>query len=340
MAQGISLEQTFPGPAKLVLPKADKGTDWEVNNYEGAHYGPISLLRATAESVNTVYAQLVTRVGPEKVVEMARRLGIKSELSPHASIALGTAEVSVLDMAGAFLTFQSKGMQIEPRVIRRITQNDSVLVDDKPKATRVLDRVAAEKVSYALQQVVDEGSGMAAALPQAQVWGKTGTTEGYGDAWFVGYTRQFTTAVWMGNPEGPAKPLHNVHGVSRVNGGSLPAQIFNRYMSKANPPDDTPPDKVPDLTGRTVAPVASIASSGSSSSSGFRSTTTVVEEEEEVEAEESPSTTAQPTTASTQPSIVTVPTTAPPVVTTQATTPASTAPRSRPTVTFTIPERP
>ncbi|HEX2048956.1 MAG TPA: transglycosylase domain-containing protein [Acidimicrobiales bacterium] len=339
MAQGISLEQTFRGPAQIILPKADKGTDWEVNNYDGAHYGPISLLRATAESVNTVYAQLVTTVGPEKVVEMARRLGIKSELTPHASIALGTADVSVLEMAGAYLTLQSKGMQIEPRVIRRITQNDSVLVDDKPRATRVLDRAVAEKVSYALQQVVDEGSGTAAALPQAQVWGKTGTTDLYGDAWFVGYTRQFTTAVWMGYPEGQAKPLHNVHGVSRVNGGSLPAQIFKRYMSKANPADDTPPDKVPDLTGRTVAPVAAVASSGSSSSSGSRSTTTVAEEEEEEDEEESPTTTARPATATTVPEPVTVPSTAPSAVTTP-TTSATNAPRPRPTVTFTIPDRP
>ena len=340
MAQGISLEQTFPGPARIVLPKADKGTDWEVNNYEGAHYPNISLLRATAQSVNTVYAQLIHRIGPEKVVEMAHRLGVKSELSPHASIALGTADVSVLEMAGAYLTFQSKGMQIEPRVIRRITQNDSVLVDDKPKSTRVLDRAVAEKVNYALQQVMDEGSGSGAALPQAQVWGKTGTTDLYGDAWFVGFTRQLTTAVWMGYPEGQSKPLYNVQGVSRVSGGSLPADVFRRFMSKANPPDPTPPDRIPDLTGRTVAPVASIASSASSSSSrsGSSAATTTVVEEEEVE--EAPTTTVRSTTPPTAPASATVPTTAAPLVTTPTTAPATTAPRPRPTVTFTIPERP
>ena len=343
MNQGYSLEAPYRGPAKIVLPKADKGEDWEVNNYEGASYGTISLLDATANSVNTVYAQLVLQVGPAKVVEMAHKLGVKAELNPDASIALGTADVSVLDMASAYLTLQSKGMQIEPRVVRRITQNSSVLVDDRPKSTRVLDRAVADKVGYALQQVVDEGSGTAAALPQAQVWGKTGTTDLYGDAWFVGYTRQFTTAVWMGYPEGQAKPLHNIHGVTRVNGGSLPAQIFKRFMAKANPPDPTPPDKVPDLTGRRdVAPVASIASSGSGgsgssgSSSGSGTTTTTPGAEEE---EESPPTTARPSTAATVPPQTTA-ATSPPQVTTTPTTPTPTAPRPRPTINFTIPERP
>ncbi len=270
VSQNISLESTLPGPAKIILPKADNGQDWEVNNYEGASYGRISLLDATANSVNTVYAQLVTQVGAQKVVDMAHRLGVTSDLAPNNSIALGTGNVSVLEMADAYLTFQAKGMHVQPRVIRQIKQNDSVLVDDRPVTNRVLDRTIADKVNYALQQVVDRGSGTAAALPQAQVRGKTGTTDAYGDAWFIGYTSKLTTAVWMGYPEGQSKPLYNIHGVAKVNGGSLPAQIFNRFMSKASPPDDTPPGTVPDLSGNalgTVATVSPSSSGGSSSSS-------------------------------------------------------------------------
>jgi penicillin-binding protein 1A len=263
--QNIGLESTLPGPAKIVLPKADNGQDWEVNNYEGASYGRISLLDATANSVNTVYAQLVTQVGPKNVVDMAHRLGVTSDLAPNASIALGTGNVSVLEMADAYLTLQTRGMHVQARVIRQIKQNDSVLVDDRPVTNRVLDRTIADKVNYALQQVIDRGSGTAAALPQAQVWGKTGTTDAYGDAWFVGYTRQLTTAVWMGYPEGQSKPLYNIHGVAKVNGGSLPAQIFKRFMSKASPPDDTPPGTVPNLAGNALAPASTVASSGSSS---------------------------------------------------------------------------
>ena len=343
MNQGISLEATFPGPAKLVLPKADNGADWEINNYEGAAYGRISLLTATAQSVNTVYAQLVTEVKPQNVVDMAKKLGVKADLAPIASIALGTADVSVLDMASVYQTFQTRGMHVEPRVIRKITQNDSVLVDDRPKSTRVIDRSVAEKVNYALQQVVEEGSGTRAALPQAQVWGKTGTTDLYGDAWFVGYTRHLTTAVWMGYPEGQSKPLYNIHGERRVSGGSLPAQIFKRFMTTASPADATPPDKIPDLSGKTPAPVASVLSSGSSSSgsSGSSSggsssgvTTTTAPEEEEA-----PPTTARQSTASTLPP-ATVPPRSEPDVTTP-TMPATTQPRPRTTFTVpTIPSRP
>ena len=340
MRQDISLEATFSGPAKLILPKADKGTDWEVNNYEGSSYGRISLLTATAQSVNTVYAQLVDTVKPQNVLDMAKKLGVKADLAPNASIALGTADVSVLDMASVYHTFQTRGMKVEPRVIRRVTQNESVLVDDRPKSERVLDRGVAEKVNYALQQVVEEGSGTAAALPQAQVWGKTGTTDLYGDAWFVGYTRQLTTAVWMGYPEGQSKPLHNVHGVRRVNGGSLPAQIFKRFMTKASPADATPPDKIPDLSGRTPAPVSSVASSGSSSSgsstgsgSSSRSSSATTTTEP---VEDAPATTVAPRTAVTLPD-VTVPTTQP--VISPPSTPATTAP-TRPRATVTVPTIP
>ncbi len=332
--QGISLEAPFPGPAKIVLPKADNGADWEVNNYENAAFGRISLLNATANSVNTVYAQLVVQVGPDKVVDMAHRLGVKANLNPNASIALGTADVSVLDMASTYLTFQAKGMHVEPRVIRKLTQNDSVLIDDKPKTTRVLDRAVADKVNYALQQVVDTGSGTAAALPQAQVWGKTGTTDQYGDAWFVGYTRQLTTAVWMGYPDGQSKQLLDIHSVRKVNGGSLPAQIFKRFMSKASPPDPTPPDKVPDLSGKSPASVPSVTSPGSGSSSSGSSTTTTTAPA----SDDPPATTVKPGPVVTLPEVITVPTTQPAF--TPPTQPTTTVARPRSTLTVpTLPSR-
>jgi penicillin-binding protein 1A len=228
-------------------------------------------------------------------------------------------------------------------VIRKITQNDSVLVDDRAQSTRVIDRSVAEKVNYALQQVVEAGSGSGAALPgQAQVWGKTGTTDEYGDAWFVGYTRQLTTAVWMGYPEGQSNKLLNIHGVKKVNGGSLPAQIFKRFMSKASPADATPPDKVPDLSGKTPAPVATVLSSGSASSgssgsssggSSSASTTTIAPAEDAP-----PTTTPRQSTATVPPA--TVPTAPDPFVTTP-TAPATTTPRPRTTFTIpTIPPRP
>ncbi len=355
MSQNLGLESApFLGPAKIVLPKADNGADWEVNNYENASYGRISLLNATTASVNTIYAQLVVSLGPDKVVDMAHRLGVKSPLEPNASIALGTADVSVLEMADAYLTLQTKGVQVEPRVIKKITQGDSTLVDDRPKTTRVLEKAVAEKVNYALKQVVDAGSGAGAAISQAQVRGKTGTTDVNGDAWFVGYTSKLTTAVWMGYPEGQSKPLLNIHGVAKVNGGSLPAEIFKRYMAVASPADDTPPEKVPDLSGRTVGPVSSVPSYGSSSGSGpdsssgrssrapVTTTATTVASAEPAASETSTTTVVRPrvTIPSIEPSTPTPPTfppTAPDVTSPLATVPVTPL---RPTRTIpTSPER-
>jgi penicillin-binding protein 1A len=234
--QGYTVESSFAGPATIVLPGADAGDDWEVENYEGASYGRINLIDATANSVNTVYAQLTTAIGPEAVADMARKLGVnRSKLKPVVSLPLGTASVSVLEMADAYLTFANEGMQTEPRVIRKISVGESVILDDKPRRVRVLERDQANTVNFVLRQVVDRGSGVRARLPTGPAYGKTGTTEDYGDAWFIGYNRKLTTAVWMGYPAGQSEPLVNVHGWGKVSGGSLPAEIWRRFMSRAAP---------------------------------------------------------------------------------------------------------
>ncbi len=235
---GYSVESSFKGPPKIVLPGALGGKDWEVNNYENASYGQINLIDATTFSVNTVYAQLVTTIGPDKVVDMAHKMGIQSKLEAVPSIALGTQNVSVMEMAGAYLTFANEGVQVEPRVLRRVSLGDSEVLDDQPKRTRVLERSQADVVNFILGQVVERGSGVAAQLPGGPAWGKTGTSEDYGDAWFVGFNRKLTTAVWMGYPQGQSEKMVGVHGVAKVNGGSLPAQIWKRFMGKATPGDD------------------------------------------------------------------------------------------------------
>ncbi|HWC12808.1 MAG TPA: transglycosylase domain-containing protein, partial [Acidimicrobiales bacterium] len=251
--QGYSVESSFAGPSKIVLPKADAGADWEVENYEGASYGRINLIDATANSVNTVYAQLTMAIGPEAVADMARKLGVKkSKLNSVVSLPLGTGNVSVLEMADAYLTFANEGMQTDPRVIKRVTVGESTIVDDEPERTRVLEREQANVVNFVLRQVVDRGSGVRARLPTGPAWGKTGTTEDYGDAWFVGYNRKLTTAVWMGYPGGQSQGLFNVHGWSRVSGGTLPAEIWRRFMSSAAP-DRSEFPKPTSLGGKSFA---------------------------------------------------------------------------------------
>jgi penicillin-binding protein 1A len=226
---GFSVQSHFSGPAKITIPIG--GENWEVSNYEDASFGSISLIDATANSVNTVYAQLVTKLGSSKVVDMARELGITSNLNAVPSIALGSQEVSVLEMAGAYLTFAQEGMRTEPRVISKVTVDDNVLLDDRPERTRVLDREKANIVNYVLHEVVARGSGKAAQLDAGPSCGKTGTSEDYGDAWFVGYNNRLTTAVWMGYTSSRS-PMVGVQGVPKVNGGSLPALIWKRFMNR------------------------------------------------------------------------------------------------------------
>lgn len=253
--EGYSVQSSFNGPAKIVFPKADNGNDWEVSNYDDASYGRLNLIDATVNSVNTIYAQLVTAIGPQNVADMAKKLGVRSPLSPPVvSITLGTPNVSVLDMADAYLSFANEGMQTDPRVIRKITVGATLLVDDRPKRTRALEKDQADMVNFILRQVVDRGSGKGARLPNGPAWGKTGTTDNYGDAWFVGFNRKLTTAVWMGYPSGQSQQLLNVHGQARVNGGSIPADIWRRFMSRAAPDRTEYPVPV-SFGGRLLGPL-------------------------------------------------------------------------------------
>ncbi|HET9443324.1 MAG TPA: transglycosylase domain-containing protein [Acidimicrobiales bacterium] len=231
LREGYTARSAFPAPASIVLPKADDGKDYPVENYEDADFGaPLDLIEATVHSANTVYVQAQLALGAEKAVDFAHQAGIVSELEPNASLVLGTEEVSVLELAAAYSTFANRGLRVEPRVILEVRRADGTLIERErpPVRQRVLDPAKADVVNHVLRQVVERGSGSAARIA-APVAGKTGTTQDFGDAWFVGYTPRLTTAVWMGYPEGNARKMTNVHG-QRVNGGSLPARIFRRYM--------------------------------------------------------------------------------------------------------------
>jgi penicillin-binding protein 1A len=230
---GFTVQSTFPAPPSIVLPKADNGKDYPVANYEDADFGEsLSLIDATANSVNTAYVQAQLALGADKVVAVAKDAGIRSDLEPNASLVLGTEEVSVLELASAYSTFANRGVHVEPRTILEVRRGDgSVIEPERPAPTRaVLDREDADVVNHVLRQVVERGSGTNARFGHPFA-GKTGTTQDFGDAWFVGYTPKLTTAVWMGFTEGNAKKMTKVRGV-KVNGGSFPARIFRRYMTE------------------------------------------------------------------------------------------------------------
>jgi len=230
--EGYTPESSFLGPAKIVLPHADAGRDWEVSNFEDESFGRLNLFDATAHSVNTVYAQLITAIGSDKVIPTAKALGIRSRLDPVPSLTLGTQNVSVMEMADSYLSFANEGMQTDPQVFSQIKDaGGATLYDGKPHRNRALTRDQARVMNFTLEQVVQHGTGTGANIG-GPLAGKTGTTEDYGDAWFVGYTPKLATAVWMGYPEGQSRKMTSVHGM-KVNGGSLPATIFQKFMSRA-----------------------------------------------------------------------------------------------------------
>jgi membrane peptidoglycan carboxypeptidase len=246
----------------VVIPGANvDGTDWEVSNFDDIGYASdIDLTQATAESVNTVYAQLVVdeRVGAERVAVMAKDLGIRSQIDAYPALALGTEEVSPLEMADAYLTFAREGSRVEPFLISKVTDaTGQVLFEQKSTQVRVLSSDEAAIMNQTLRQVVEAGSGVKAKLDDGrQVAGKTGTTQNARDAWFVGYTPKncCVVAVWMGYAKSN-KPMVELRG-RRVTGGAFPADLFSRFMNRFVANVDTGEFELPseDALGEVIVP--------------------------------------------------------------------------------------
>ena len=202
-------------------------------NYEGSAGGMMSLTDATARSVNCAYARLGIDVGLNKVVEMAARLGLPANrLEPFPSISLGAEEATPLEMASAFATLANDGMYHEPRFVEKVADRTGKVVFEGPdKGRRALSPQTARVAITVLRAVVERGTGTRARLPGRDVAGKTGTSQDHENAWFVAFTPQLSTAVWMGSPIGNV-PMKNVGGI-RVTGGSYPARIWKEFMGPA-----------------------------------------------------------------------------------------------------------
>jgi penicillin-binding protein 1A len=202
---------------------------WSPENFTRRYQGAVSLRDALAQSLNTVAARLAVEVTPQTVVRTANRLGIQSPLQPNASIALGTSEVSVLEMARSFVPFANGGSGVIPYVVRRIRTADGrrVLYErqgDGPGRVVRADHVAM--MNDMLARAVEVGTARNARVPGWTVAGKTGTSQEFRDAWFVGYTAQMVTAVWMGNDDGTP--------TRRASGGGLPTEVWSRVMTLAH----------------------------------------------------------------------------------------------------------
>jgi penicillin-binding protein 1A len=272
-----TMGHTFSGksPVKIECPFAcaPNGSNiWTVSN-AGASFGVIDLTQATYNSVNAVYAQLSLAVGPDKIVDVAKRMGIdESTLDPVLSIVLGSSAVSTKEMANAYSNFATNGLHTDDYVVAKIVNSEGeTIYEHEPEATQVADPAIFAAAHRALSVVPVSGTAPRAniGIPQG---GKTGTHQSYLDAWFVGYTAQYSTAVWVGY-EAQQVPLTNVvingQNYARVFGGSVPAPIWAEFMAYVHEglpvvefpvePENIgkylvpPPTTVPSVVGLTVS---------------------------------------------------------------------------------------
>jgi len=226
-----------PDTVRLDGPIKIKG--WQPENYGHEYYGPVTLTKALAMSLNTVSVRLTMEVTPAAVVRTAHRLGIASRLEPNASIALGTSEVSMLELVGAYAPFANGGNAVTPHVIEKITDSKGKLLYSRsaPDVGRIIEPREVGMMNAMMSETLTIGTAHKAALPGWPAAGKTGTSQDFRDAWFIGYTAHLVTGVWLGNDDGTS--------TRKVTGGSLPVEIWSRFMRVAHqgvPVENLPSD--------------------------------------------------------------------------------------------------
>lgn len=284
--QGISAESVYNSRSlRIPLPEGSDEPFYEVSNYGFIERGPISVEEATAQSDNTVFIQLAQDLGMENVVDMAQDLGITSPLEPYLSTAIGGlgGGVSPLEMASAYSTFANSGTHMSPYLVDSVTRNEGgeevILEEHDLDGREVLTRDENAVVTEALRGVVEEGTASQfhdldeeIGRPSA---GKTGTTENFADAWFVGFMPQLATSVWVGYP-GDRTPMININGLPEINGENYPLDIWSNYMQGVVPYYDVQqfdtPSPILDLdveNGDGVVTEPDEDETTSSSSSGF-----------------------------------------------------------------------
>ena len=223
-----AIEDGFtPGTVRIDQPLTIE--KWTPENYTKRYKGPMTIREALKLSINTVAAQVGAEVGPSRVAELARRFGVRStELRPHYSLALGSSEVTLMDLTGAFAVFPNDGVLREPHAILRIEDTSGrVLYQRREREPeRVFAREHARQMNSMMADVIESGTAYGARFGGRSLAGKTGTSQDYRDAWFVGYSPQITTGVWMGNDDNTT--------MKEVTGGLLPVDVWKTYMRAAH----------------------------------------------------------------------------------------------------------
>ena len=289
LKQGISPNSTWESKKLTYILKG--GERFTVNNYDDAYAGVTTLANATAFSDNAVFVQVGKKVGTKKVSKLARRMGVRTPVSTNLAIALGGLRTGVtpLDMAHAYETFATGGKLIYGSLspgqskkslpvpgpvgierIDRVRGKKTKLVElpdgermiNKIKKRTVLKPEIANEVGVLLQGVVKKGSATRAQIPGVMIAGKTGTTENYGDAWFVGWTKEYTVAVWVGYPD-EFKPMKTEFQGEPVAGGTFPAGIWKTFMESLLKYDPLPKKDGGDGTGKDLEPTPTPSGDGS-----------------------------------------------------------------------------
>ncbi|QNS05253.1 transglycosylase domain-containing protein [Streptomyces xanthii] len=289
----VSPKSLFSGKNGLKIKDYDgtiwrneKGEEWNQENDGKQSYNPpsyqIDLREAMRESVNSAYVQLGMDVGLDKVRATATKAGLLEDSfadSNYPSFSLGTSDPSAIRMAGAYGTFANSGQQNDPYSVKSIDHGGETIYQHKSQAKRAFDNPVADNVTDVLKTVVDKGTGTAARLPGRDVAGKTGTTDGNKSAWFVGYTKQLSTAITMYRMDDNEKnkkreflEMYGTGGQDKIHGASFPAEIWHDYMSQAmegQPFESFPtPEPIGQVVGKpSPSPTPSMTASPSESAS-------------------------------------------------------------------------
>src|SRR3954471_2355099 len=227
--------------------REDKPIDvkgWKPENYSHEYFGPVTLTKALALSLNTVSVRLTLEVSPQAVVRTAHRLGIASKLEPNASIALGTSEVSVMELVSAYVPFANGGIAVAPHVIDKVRTAGGKLIyrARNPGLGRVIDDRTVAMMNQMMQETLASGTARKADVGGFPAAGKTGTSQDFRDAWFVGYTGHLVTGVWLGNDDNSS--------TKKLTGSGMPVDIWSRFMKAAH--QGLPMADLPGMAGRTI----------------------------------------------------------------------------------------
>ncbi len=230
LVYAAAMDRNFT-PATVIVDEPisfqDNNSIWMPHNFENKFFGPTTLREALTFSRNVVTVKLATRVGVKYLVKYIKHLGITSPLAPNLSIALGSSEVTLVELAAAYSVFANQGRRAEPRFITKITDSQGNIIDEPaPQIEEVISPETAYLITSMLQSVVQRGTGKRAAALQRPTAGKTGTTNDLDDAWFIGYTPQLLAGVWVGFDE--KRTLGKLE-----TGGHVAAPIWLHFMEQA-----------------------------------------------------------------------------------------------------------